>query len=338
MSLSLSAPEHSLILNQLARCYGIDSTQLHCLMDNPADGVYGFTQQGQDFVVKYTLPGVRSFSTLQGQVDWVNFLARHGAPVSQPIPSQRGVLVEQLPVNDTVVSAVYYTHVPGERPEGRSWTAELFQTWGQVMGKLHALSAQYTPSPQHGQIDHWDESMSRDRSVIPADQQRVLERFDGLMQYLQALPKDQHSYGVIHGDFQANNLRLDQGMLRVIDFDACEYNWFVTDIATSLYFALWERPREQSNEAFASFMLENMLLGYAYEHTPGAAWIEQLPHFLKLVEMNIYIAINEYNQVALQRNLEAVPLKHRALLNRYRYNIEHNVPYLTSAYNPWTGD
>jgi hypothetical protein len=54
--------------------------------------------------------------------------------------------------------------------------------------------------------------------------------------------------------------------------------------------------------------------------------------------MNIYIAIHEYNQVALRSNPAAVPPKHRALLNRYRYQIEQDVPYLESAYNPWTSD
>lgn len=65
--------EHDLILSQLARCYGIEQTQLRCLTDNPEDGVYGFTRQGQAFVVKYTLETVRSFSALQGQVDLGQF-------------------------------------------------------------------------------------------------------------------------------------------------------------------------------------------------------------------------------------------------------------------------
>ena len=86
--MAMSTPEQTLIINQIAQCYGIEPSQLDCLTDNPDDGVYGFTRQGQDFVVKYTLPTVRSFSTLHGQVDWVNFLAEHGAPVSRPVPSR----------------------------------------------------------------------------------------------------------------------------------------------------------------------------------------------------------------------------------------------------------
>jgi hypothetical protein len=84
--------------------------------------------------------------------------------------------------------------------------------------------------------------------------------------------------------------------------------------------------------------LENILAGYARECTLGAGWVEQIPTFLKLVEMNIYVAILEYNQVALRADATVLPPKHRALLSRYRHHIEHDVPYIESAYNPWAGD
>ncbi len=334
--MALSAPERTSVLHQIAHCYGVEPSQLECLTDNPDDGVYGFTRQGQDFVVKYTLPTMRSYSTLQGQVDWVNYLAEHGAPVSRPVPSRRGLLIEQLPLDDTLVSVVCHTRVPGERPQRTTWTAEFFQNWGQIVGKLHALSSQYTPHPQHGHFEHWNESAARDREEIPADQELVLQKFDALQQYFDALPTDPDAYGVIHGDLQANNLCLDKGRLWVIDFDGCSYHWFIMDIATALYFTLWERPPEQSNAAFAAFVLENMMVGYRREHLLGAGWLERLPTCLKLVEMNIYVAILAYNHVALRSNQEAVPPKHRALLNRYRHNIEHDVPYIESARNPWT--
>lgn len=122
----------------------------------------------------------------------------------------------------------------------------------------------------------------------------------------------------------------------MIDFDGCAYQWFLMDIATTLYFTLWERPADQSNETFAAFVLENLLAGYAREHTLDAGWIERLPRFLKLIEMGNYIAILAYNEATLRNDLTAVPPKHRALLRRYRANIEQDVPYIESAYNPWT--
>lgn len=335
--MSLSPSAQQLLLEQLARCYGIEQTQLYCLTDNPDDGVYGFTLQGQAFVVKAALSTVRTFATLQSQVDWINFLAAHGAPVSRPILSPQGVLVEQLSIADTLVSAVCYEHMPGERPAVPILTAEQWQRWGQTLGKLHTLSMHYTPAPHHEPLDHWHSGASRDRAIIPAEQTLVLEKFDALQQTLQGLPTNPQVYGVVHGDVQANNLCLDQGKLWVIDFDACGYHWFLLDIATSLYFTLWERPADQSNATFAAFVLENLWAGYAREHVLDAEWLERLPLFLKLIEMHSYVAILEYNQETLRNDPAAVPPKHSALLRRYRANIEQDVPYVESAYNPWVG-
>ncbi|MEZ4713755.1 MAG: phosphotransferase [Caldilineaceae bacterium] len=335
--MTFNAAEHDLILRQLAHCYGLAPDQLHCLTDNPADGVYGFTRHQQAFVIKFSDPAARSFATLQSQVHWLDFLATEGAPVSPPVPSPQGVLVEKLPLENSLVSAVCYERASGVRPAVPRLTAEEWQRWGQTVGKLHALSTVYTPPLDQPPLAQWDANVTQDRTTIPAEQTRVLEKFDALQRYFQTLPTDSQVYGMIHGDFQANNLCLDHETFWVIDFDNCTYHWFLMDIATSLYYSLWERPTDQSNVTFSAFVLENLWVGYAREYTLDVAWVERLPIFLKLIEMNTYIAILAYNQAALQRDPASVPPKHRALLTRYRDNIEQDVPYIESAYNPWAG-
>ncbi|MCB0127939.1 MAG: phosphotransferase, partial [Caldilineaceae bacterium] len=296
--MTFSTADHDLLLHQLARCYGLASDQLQCLTDNPADGVYGFTRHGQAFVLKYSDPTVRSFATLQSQVHWLDFLATQGAPVSRPVPSPQGVLVEQLPLENALVSAVCYERVPGVRPAVPRLTAEQWQRWGETLGKLHALSMRYTPPLQQVPLTHWDAGVTQDRATIPAEQTHVLEKFDALQAYFQTLPTGPQLYGVIHGDCQANNLCLDHETFRVIDFDNCAYHWFLMDIATSLYFTLWERPTAQTNATFAAFVLENLWAGYTREYPLDGTWVERLPIFLKQIEMNTYVAILAYNQAA----------------------------------------
>ncbi|MEZ4869346.1 MAG: phosphotransferase [Caldilineaceae bacterium] len=335
--MTLSAAEQDLILTQLARRYGLAPGQLQCLTDNPDDGVYGFTRHGQAFVLKYSNTMVRSFATLQSQVHWLDFLATQGAAVSRPMPSPQGVLVEQVPLESALVAAVCYERAPGVRPPVPRLTAAQWQSWGQTLGKLHALSAVYAPPLDQTPFAQWNANVMRDRATIPADQTRVLEKFDELQEYFQTLPTDPQGYGVVHGDFQANNLCLDHETFWMVDFDDCTYHWFLMDIATSLYYTLWERPAEQNNAAFAAFVLENLWAGYTRKYALDDPWVERLPIFLKQIEMNTYITILAYNQAALQSDPAAVPSKHRALLTRYRDNIEQDVPYIASAYNPWVG-
>lgn len=335
MNMALSQVEHEYILNQLALVYGVTRAQLHPLTDNLEDGVYGFTDQGQDFVLKVTSQARRSFAAIQSQVDWVNFLATQGAPVSRPRPSRGGNFVEQVAVNDTAVSAVCYEHMSGERPREATGTAELFQAWGQLIGQLHALTLRYTPSQPFAPIRAWDEDPICARHHIPADQTRVLEKFDNLFAYVHALPKHPQTYGLIHSDLQSHNLRIQQGKLWVFDFDDCEMNWWVADLAIALYYTLWNPDTKRSNAEFAAFVLENMVAGYRREKSLEAEWLERIPHFLKLQEMFVYVIINEYYQVTPQTDLATLPAKASALLQRYRHNIEQDIPYIESAYFPW---
>ena len=216
-------------------------------------------------------------------------------------------------------------------------TAAQWQSWGQTLGKLHALSSVYPPPLDQAPLAQWDANVAQNRATIPAEQTRVLAKFDALQAYFQTLPTDTQVYGAIHGDFQANNLCLNHETFWMIDFDNCSYHWFLMDIATSLYYTLWERPAGQNNTAFAGFVLEHLGAGYAREYPLDVTWVERLPNFLKQIEMNTYVTILAYNQAALQSDPAAVPPKHRALLSRYRDNIEQNVPYIESAYNPWAG-
>lgn len=330
---------HATILNQLAHTYGIARPQLHPLTDNLADGVYGFTEQGQDFVLKITPQTKRSFATLQSQIDWVNFLATQGAPVGRPIRSRRGNFVEQISIDDTLndiaVSAVCYEYVSGARPQEATGSADLFQAWGQLIGQLHALTLRYTESQPARFIPAWDENPTCARQHIPADQTCILEKFDALLHYFHTLPQHPQVYGITHSDLQANNVRVQQGQLWAFDFDNCETNWFVSDLATMLYFALWGADPTRSHAEFVAFMLENLVVGYRREHALDDVWIERIPHFLARQEMFVYVIINHNNRVTPATDLAALPPKQRALLQRYRHNIEQGIPYIESAYCPW---
>jgi Ser/Thr protein kinase RdoA (MazF antagonist) len=327
--------EKDRILEQVSKCCGINKTQLRCLTDNPLDDVYGFNRDGQDFVVKFTLEASRSFGSVMDQIGWVNFLTTHGVPAARPVTWANGEFVQRLPADDDFASLVSYEFVQGVRPDCSTGTSELFQLWGRLLGRIHAQSEAYSLSQESKSIAQWHEILSQHRRAIPADQLVVIEKLDALEAFFRTLSTDSKSYGLIHGDFQANNLRLDGEILRVFDFDSCEHNWFAKDVATSLFYSLWERPIGQTNEEFGSFFLENVLMGYATEHSIGADWLESIPVFLKLEEMHVYAAINDQFKTVLRPDLEGLPATHRALLTQYRHNIERDVPYIDSAYCPW---
>ena len=93
-----------------------------------------------------------------------------------------------------------------------------------------------------------------------------------------------------HLDLYFVNFYLEQKKRRIsfLDFDYCAYGWYLMDVAM-LLFDILVLYREPDTERFAGRFLENFLLGYNAQKALDLFWIEQLPHFLKLLEIGVYL-------------------------------------------------
>lgn len=78
--------------------------------------------------------------------------------------------------------------------------------------------------------------------------------------------------------------------ITLFDFDDCAYGWYIMDIAMLLFDVLVvyaSSDRLQFGERF----LVNVLRGY-YEQMPANRfWIRELPRFIKLVEIGVYLML-----------------------------------------------
>jgi len=127
--------------------------------------------------------------------------------------------------------------------------------------------------------------------LLPEQQGRVLERFQDLMAHLLSLPRDDRAaYGMIHFDAHGGNFLIDeQGNLALFDFDDCCYSWYVNDIAIVLFYFIVNSP---DPEALAAQFLPRFLSGYRQEYDLDSAWLSEIPHFLKLREIDLYAVIH----------------------------------------------
>lgn len=72
-------------------------------------------------------------------------------------------------------------------------------------------------------------------AVCPSE---LYSSFDRLIGEVSALSKDKDTYGLIHGDVSCGNYLNVGDKANIIDFDEAEYSWFVSDIATSLFYEI----------------------------------------------------------------------------------------------------
>lgn len=170
---------------------------------------------------------------VQAEIDFIQYLRKHGYPAMRPIPDNDGRLsfILTSPWGKYCVSA--FAAVPGIQIENTSLTPEIVYTYGQGLGNLHALSSAYeSPTVRQAWNDVLNQTVLLQEHAAPA----VIEACEKLFATLHELPTDSNSFGLIHYDFEPDNVfwNADNRTISVIDFDDCLYGWYAMDVAQAL--------------------------------------------------------------------------------------------------------
>jgi Ser/Thr protein kinase RdoA (MazF antagonist) len=159
---------------------------------------------------------------------------------------------------------------------------------------MHALSRHYVPP--HGVLrrPQWDSiGCCFNPTGLPGSTGTVVaDRRAEVLRLLGDLPTDSESYGLIHADLHCANLfvDVDAGLVTFFDFDDCCYGWYAMDVAMSLFDVVVLYGGTDGG-GFAETFLSNYLLGYIGERSLRGFWVTQLPHFLKLLEIGVYLQV-----------------------------------------------
>lgn len=252
--------------------------------------IYEFERESQAYILRISHSLRRSEALIEGEVDWINDLAHGGVSVARAIPSLNGNLVESI--DDTrggCFLATAFVKARGE-PPWDLWSPALYETYGELMGKMHALSKRYQPKRPEWTRPAWDDDMMNFvERYLPESESVMKEKYRVLRDYLQKLPKDDSCYGMIHQDAHGNNLFVDEnGQITLFDFDECAYSWFINEIAIVLFYIVMDA---EDWPAFTQEFMSHFLQGYVRANPLDAKWLKEIPYFLKLREMELYAVV-----------------------------------------------
>lgn len=282
------------ILQEAMQRYGIAKDQIKPL-DAFESYIYEFEREGEGCILRIGHSFRKSEALIQGEVNWINYLARGGVSVAWAIPSASGELVEVI--NDGqggqfLITA--FVRAKGQRPWEAGWTSARFEIYGQLLGKMHALAVDYQSVTAWKRPEWDDASMKFIELYLPASEVIAHQKYLSLLEHIYSLPKDKTTYGLIHQDAHQNNFFMDvDGALTLFDFDDCAYSWFVNDIAIVLFYISMD-ARELGYPTVDSFTKEFMthfLRGYRQAYTLDSTWLKEIPAFLKLRELELYAVV-----------------------------------------------
>ncbi|MEZ4884510.1 MAG: phosphotransferase [Chitinophagales bacterium] len=244
---------------------------------------------GQQFIMKITHSVRRTKDYLMGELEFVNYLAVNGVQTPAAISSVNGELIEMIEAKEGYFLAYTFEKAEGRLIEVKDWSADLLQEWGRVLGQMHRLTKDFTPSkPKYKRQEWWEDDMfANRRKYIPTDakHEKALEVMDVLLEQIAALPTAKDGYGLIHGDLHQSNFFInEQKKIIPFDFDDCEYHHFINDIAIVMYHLLQNNKfgfLQKDKKESADFILTNLMEGYLKENTLDDFWLQKLPLFVR---------------------------------------------------------
>ncbi|TVP93983.1 MAG: hypothetical protein EA374_08230 [Acholeplasmatales bacterium] len=140
----------------------------------------------------------------------------------------------------------------------------MFHAFGVFTGKLHALSSTFMPKSHRRHTWRENYYLNHVKTFIPDKKVRIHQAHSTLMEALDTLHGQMPGHDLIHGDLNVGNFHVENGNLTVFDFDACQYSWFVEDIAIALYYTLFVYGDDDraTRDAMGATFMDHFLRGY----------------------------------------------------------------------------
>ena len=267
-----------------------------------SDGILFRYSRGTDRYILKILPvplDRLSLSTeaTRNRLQYVHYLARHGVAIAAPVPDPNGSLFLTETDGADAWLAYVMEEVAGTHPVGRDLTPAFAARFGHTVGKLHAVSKQYTreqdlslaPDAFMGWLSEWKGFYDiSDDPDIKAAWINVRDR-------LSALPRTTETYGFTHNDTHVFNLLQTPEDLVFIDFDVARCHWYAVDIPTAMQYTLFtfggmDRPwtdTEPHREFFTAFME-----GYTAETNLDVSLAKELDSFLQYRRLLMFTVMN----------------------------------------------
>lgn len=253
-----------------------------------SNAVYPFRWQGQVHLLRFAPKAEKLPSNILAELDFIAYLRSCRYGVLESVRSKQG---EELVEADTPWGTYYasvFKRVPGVPMDKSDFGDDAIYCYGQALGRLHALSGQYS----HGANRRWSHRdvldwMQTALADFP-DEQAVRAETQMLLDYFAAIPRSPERYGLIHYDFQCDNVFYDRASQAcyAIDFDDAMYHWYAMDIAQAV-----DSLKDEILPDSLEHKQRRFMDGYTAEFALSGDWEELLPACRRFARAYRYVRV-----------------------------------------------
>ncbi len=253
-----------------------------------SNAVYWCRNQGNTFFLRFASAEEKSKESILAELDFLRFLRNSGYPAVDTILSKAGNELEEVNTPWGTYYAVAFVKAPGKQISEMPLTDEIIFGLGKSLGKLHKLSSEYKPA--NNKRNDWKEKIEWMEDVLSnfPDEIAAKSEIYMLKDYFSNLPVTKENFGLIHYDFEPDNVFYDEvtKTYNPIDFDDAMYHWYALDIQTSTDEITEDMQEEQIESSINQF-----IKGYRCEYDISHDMLKLLPVFRRYANLYGYVRL-----------------------------------------------
>jgi Ser/Thr protein kinase RdoA (MazF antagonist) len=280
-----------------------------------ANFIFVFRKDNKKYFLRFIENGQKGLKEIEAEIHILQYLKTHNIKAAQPIQSLNGKFIEMVETEIGTFTAVVFEALEGKQYEDDELKEEQFFKWGRTLGKLHQTFKEM-PKEYFNHRLSWDEQLEFVKSIIQTEDIAIMKEWEKVYEWAENLPVSNENFGIIHYDFELDNLAFGDEEIGMFDFDDCASYWFAADIA----FALRDL-NDFENPPFDYF-----LEGYTSETPIDKRLLPELPGFLRMHKLIMFAkllrAVDIPDSSEYPDWLLGLRAKLMAYVNRYRTEME----------------
>lgn len=264
---------------------------------------------GQRWALRVHRDGYHSKTAIGSELAWLMDLRNTGVVVTpKPVKGRDGEIIQMVshPLMLRPRHVVLSDWETGVEPGIDHDLIKPFEILGEVTARMHLHTRQWK-RPAWFQRHTWDFETSlgeakphwgrwRDGMGVDASKAKLFGRtVDLIGKRLKAYGQNNERFGLIHCDLRLANLLIDDGAVKVIDFDDCGFGWYMYDAATPVSF--------YEHEPQVPGLIEAWKTGYRRVIDLPKADEAEIPTFIMLRRLLLVAWIGSHSETDLAKSM-----------------------------------
>lgn len=216
---------------------------------------------------------------VETELRFILWLREKGFPIMEPYAMKNGRLTDTVQTQWGEYAVSCFRAVPGRTLEDTDMDPQIAFGYGKTLGELHALAEKY---PYAAERRSYTALLSEIRERLEAHgaPQKAFSELEAVTEALDGLEQSPAVFGLIHYDFEQDNVLFDpqSGRFGVIDPDDSLRCWYALDVMRAI-----DDLGEKETAAF--------LAGYRSVRTLTEEQMQTVPLLGRLVALQEYATI-----------------------------------------------